>query len=246
MRMLFLAGVAASLMSAAPLIAQDGGEGVAIEDPYLLFAQTMSPEEIYDLSFEATMVQLAAAYTNDSDIAAMEAECPGSVSAMVEGTRDLMRKAHREEGRALLEAATRIARSRFDEAEIREITSFFANPLGQKMLFNAAANVEASQSFNDVVSNDDSSIGQAAFEADRQSHVEKTVQAMSAADIAELERFFAGKPWLVDLQAFSSDMATEKLRIINLPLDPADDAAIAERTEVALTAHLATCEAVAP
>ena len=243
MRPFLAAAMTACLIFATPLHAQDTMPESAADDPYLAFAQTVSMEEMHELAFETTMKQLSAAYMTNAGIAENEAKCPGYVTAMIDSSRDIMRKEERDRGRKAIEVATRIAREKFDEVEIREMTAFFTSPIGRKMLLSTAANFEASNSLANVLENGDGTIDETALETDREALVGKTLNALTGDDIAELTMALVGKTWLPKMEDFNAEMAEQRFRIINEPIDPTNAAAIAQRTRAALTAHLENCEA---
>lgn len=215
----------------APAIQPD-----AYSELYDVIKSGVDEERVLDQLIASFSQQLA---TANPDLVQAEAAFPGFSSAIGVAMRPMFKSY-----RARLQGIYRprmIAEFKrmLNESEARDAVDVYRSPIGRKILAGVTAGYDGKATMASALRGNGDEIEAAAVLADRDIAVNRAVNGLSPADLAELERMARQKPVMFKLGRIGSKMREMSVAMENEPLTPSEEAEMGRLIDAAAKAHVA-------
>ncbi|ANU07243.1 hypothetical protein [Paraurantiacibacter namhicola] len=224
---------AAAQESAAAMVNQD--------EAYAELVDVFQQPELADAIFEGSIKDLRKVWKADPFMAEMEAECPGILDAMIEGSTPLMRKIDQRANREYRNALLGILKANLTPEEAMAATVWFRSEDGQAMLASAARNVTTEASLGEIVATEEGSASREAFARDKEASVQRVMGEMDAPMQRRVAMAFMDSSWGPKLVALRPQMDEARYTIFNAPLSAEEEAEMEAVMTQTIDDHYATC-----
>lgn len=232
MKVIYLLLAAAAPLSIPSLALAQATEARATQtSSHERLIDAIASEEVRAITFEVAMREIEAFYRRDPDMAELEADCPGTISEIVAGSRGLMKEYHELESRVLKERQLSALRAALSDEYAAGAADFYSSELGQKLLISVANNYSIGESLNSATSatttpgknTGEIQIDREAFDRDQQKTVEDAVKGLTQAEVIQIGMQVMGKEWFPAFQKLSPTLAQINFDVSNSNLDPSID-----------------------
>lgn len=188
-------------------------------------ARTVQPR---DLLFQQSMAvidkQALDGLLAEDSVKAMERENPGIVRAMWTAARPILAESVDKSMPDLWDRLSKVYARHFTPAQLDEMLRFFRSPLGQKFLVAMHSSADVRPMLRDVLRPGDGKVSEGSYMQTVTGAALGAAKAMTPAEAAEFERFFATRVGKKMVEA-GPDVSRTMLEWTNRP-DPEMDARI--------------------
>jgi len=203
-------------------------------DVYTSIIEAVDENLVID-NISATMTSQMA--TADPAMAVLEKAYPGLSAAIVAAVRPHLMGYTRRVRELYRPRMIAVIAGHLTVAEAREVAAFYRSPVGRKLLGGVVRNTDGKNAM--AVAIKDKAVTGEALTADSRSAVQRAMAGLTGDDFAEIGRQARAHPALLKLNSLAAALRPVRLEMENSPLIPAEEAAIQQAIETAVTDHLA-------
>ena len=217
---------------------------VAETSAYARYVEAVSPDELHEATFAATLNQLRQAYEEDANFVLLEKQCSGIIDEVLsnQNVNDLLRAYHWKEAEAIRSLLLDISSEYLTEDQAQSAADAYTSPIGRKLIMAVGSHVNFRSTFNDAAYSGDGTVERESYDRDQRASIAGAINALTKEEIAQFGEMVAGSDWFAAIQKMAPAINQARFEVLNSDLIPGFQDQLNAAMEEAMTAHLETCE----
>ncbi|MEP0188857.1 MAG: hypothetical protein ABJP70_05765 [Erythrobacter sp.] len=228
------------LVAGSPVLAEEADA----KDGYIQLANAVASDQVANLVFEKDMIDgFEAVLKEDTDVAALDTDCPGFIAGFTKAARPILYKSHMQDYAWYRGELSGLFRKTLSKEDAAGAAMFFTSEFGQKFLAQTIANQTFDNSIAEVLSSDTGEISEETYADDKTESVKNILSKLSESELQDLDATFRLASWFPAFFAIQPQIQALSLELTNKDFNEEDGAEFDAVTDSFIDQHLETCDA---